>query len=218
MSTQHHQRPTIPPDARIIPPEEQPQHYDPALEAPASADSSTASHAPHRESLAGSFAREMMGTIVPALIIAILIHLFLAQATRVEGYSMEPTLYGHQRLIIEKLRYRFHEPDRGDIVVISVPGFDNLLIKRGIGLPGDRLQMKDGVVYVNGQALDEPYINGHARGNYPLTKIPEGYIFVMGDNRNNSNDSRSFGPVPIENIVGHAWMRYWPLQDLSLMP
>lgn len=218
MDTQKTGRKSLPPDARIIPPEEQPQHYSPDLESPVTSGVREPSASAAGESLAGSVVRELAGTIIPALLIAIVIHLFLAQATRVEGYSMEPTLYGHQRLIIEKLSYRFHQPDRGDIVVISVPGFDELLIKRVIGLPGDTVSMRDGVVYLNGKALDEPYINGPARGNFPPTKIPEGYIFVMGDNRNNSNDSRSFGPVPIENVVGHAWMRYWPLQDLSLMP
>ncbi len=215
----NHQRRTLPPDAKIIPPSQQPQRYTPEMEYPLGKPRIIRSASRRQnESFAGSFAREMLGTIVPAIIIAIAIHFFLAQATRVEGYSMEPTLYGHQRLIIEKLSYRLHKPERGDIVVIKVPGFDELLIKRVIGLPGDRLEIKDGVVYINGQPLDEPYINGPARGNYPQLTVPEGHIFVMGDNRNNSNDSRSFGPVAIENIVGHAWMRYWPLQDFSFMP
>ena len=171
-----------------------------------------------RESLALSFAKETLSTIVPALLIAIVIHLFLAQATRVEGYSMEPTLFGRQRLIIEKISYRFHQPERGDIVVLQVPGFDKLLIKRVVGLPGETIEIRDGVVWIDGRVLDEPYINGDMRGSYPPTKIPGGYIFVMGDNRNNSNDSRSFGPVAIDDIVGHAWIRYWPVQDLTVMP
>ena len=218
MSIQRHRHRSLPPDARIIPPSEQPQRYTPDLDLPAGWRQPAASRPVRGGSLAGAVTREMLSAILPALVIAIVIHLFLAQATRVEGYSMEPTLFGHQRPIIEKLSYHFHEPQRGDIVVIKVPGFDELLIKRVIGLPGDTLEVKDGVVYINDKALNEPYVNGRPRGDYPRTKIPEGYIFVMGDNRNNSNDSRSFGPVAIENIVGHAWMRYWPLQDCSLMP
>jgi len=218
MSIYNHQQRTLPPDAKIIPPSQQPQRYAPSLEYPASSRASAPPRPPQGESLTGSVTREMLGTIIPALLIAIIIHLFLAQATRVEGYSMEPTLYGHQRLIIEKLSYRFTEPDRGDIVVIRVDGFDELLIKRVVGLPGETLEIRDGVVFIDGKALDEPYVNGVPRGSYPATKIPDGYIFVMGDNRNNSNDSRSFGPIPIDHIVGHAWMRYWPLHDFSFMP
>ncbi len=217
MSMHDHLRRTLPPDAKIIPPEQQPQFYTSDLEAPASPRAPAATVA-EKESLAGSVGRELLGTIVPALLIAIAIHLFLAQATRVEGYSMEPTLFGHQRLIIEKVSYRLHQPDRGDIVVLRVDGFPELLIKRVVGLPGETLEMRDGVVYINGKPLDEPYLVRPARGDYSPVKIPEGYVFVMGDNRNNSSDSRVFGPVPIDHIVGHAWMRYWPLQDLSLMP
>jgi signal peptidase I len=218
MSMQNHRWRTLPPDAKIIPPDQQPQFYTPDLEAPASVGGPDPVPAAREEALAGSVGRELLGTIVPALLIAIAIHLFLAQATRVEGYSMEPTLFGHQRLIIEKVSYRMHQPDRGDIVVLRVDGFPELLIKRVVGLPGERLAVRDGVVYINGKPLDEPYLVQPARGDYPPVKIPQGYVFVMGDNRNNSSDSRVFGPVPIDNIVGHAWMRYWPLQDLSLMP
>lgn len=131
---------------------------------------------------------------------------------------MEPTLYGHQRLIIEKLSYHIHPPERGDIVVVRVPQFDKYLIKRVIGLPGETLEIKNGIVYIDGRPLKEPYVNGVPRGDYRATVIPEGYVFVMGDNRNNSNDSRAFGPIPIKNIVGHAWMRYWPLDDFGFMP
>jgi len=217
MSTQHRQR-ILPPDARIIPPSQQPQRYSRELEYPRAPYSASAPAAYGSESLAGSLAKELISTIVPALIIAVLIHFFLAQATRVEGYSMEPTLYGHQRLIIEKLSYHLHQPKRGDIVVVRVPQYDKLLIKRVIGLPGETLEIRNGVVYIDGKPLDEPYVNGKPRGSYPPTVIPEGYVFVMGDNRNNSNDSRAFGPIPIEDIVGHAWMRYWPLDDFGFMP
>ena len=219
MNTYNQRRQILPPDAKIIPPSQQPQRYTPEMEyLPARPRIMRSAPMVAEDPLALTVAREMLTTIVPALLIAIAIYLFLAQATRVEGFSMEPTLYGHQRLIIEKISYRFHEPKRGDIVVLQVPGFDELLIKRVVGLPGDRIEIKNGVVYINGTPLDEPYVNGVARGNYPLLTVPEGYIFVMGDNRNNSNDSRSFGPVAIENIVGRAWMRYWPLPKLRLMP
>ena len=215
MPIQNNKQSFLPPDAKIIIPEEQPQHYIPA---PASAQKRRVPASLRREPLAISVAREMGETILPALIIAIVINLFLAQATRVEGFSMEPTLHGQQRLIIEKVSYRIHQPQRGDIIVIRVPGMSHLLIKRIVGLPGETLEIHNGVVSINGKKLDEPYVNGTPRGDYPTTKIPEGYIFVMGDNRNNSSDSRSFGPVSEKNIVGHAWMRYWPIKNWKLMP
>ncbi len=211
-----HQR-TLPPDARIIPPAYQPQRYTAALEK--LSESEMHSTPPKKNgSLAGAIFAELLGTIVPALIIAMAIHLFLAEATRVEGYSMEPTLFGQQRLIIEKVSYKFHTPERNDIIVIKVPQYNEHFIKRIIGLPGETLEIREGVVYINGKPLSEPYVNGVPRGNYPPLTIPDGYIFVMGDNRNNSVDSRSFGPIPIENIVGHAWLRYWPPNEIELMP
>ncbi len=161
---------------------------------------------------------DFLETIVPALLLAVLIQAFLAQATRVEGFSMEPTLYDHQRLIIEKVSYHLHPPQRGDIVVVRAPQYQQLLVKRVVGLPGETLSIRDGQVYINGTPLEEPYIQGEPWGNYPPTHIPEGYVFLLGDNRNNSSDSRVFGPVPITNILGHVWVRYWPLNDFAWMP
>ncbi|MCS7039304.1 MAG: signal peptidase I, partial [Caldilineales bacterium] len=139
-------------------------------------------------------------------------------ATRVEGYSMEPTLHGHQRLVIEKLSYRLHLPRRGDIVVIRVPGYGReMLIKRVIGLPGETIEVRGGQVLINGVPLAEPYLRTVTRGDYPPTRIPDDAIFVMGDNRNNSNDSRAFGPIPLDAVVGKAWLRYWPPGDIGLV-
>jgi len=204
----------LPPDARIIPVDEQPQRYELPVRAPHPAPVRT-----RREgSVVGQSIREVVETILPAVFIALMIHLFLAQATRVEGYSMEPTLHGQERLVIEKLSFHFHQPERGDIVVLRVPQYGKeMLIKRVIGLPGDTIAVENGQVILNGQPLDEDYINGQPRGNYGPTIIPDDSVFVMGDNRNNSNDSRSFGPIPHENIVGRAWIRYWPLQEIGIM-
>ena len=207
---------SLPPDARIIAPDDQPQRYD-TLPATATIPVVKTSS---RGGTVGLFdaTRELVETILPAVLIALLIHLFLAQATRVEGYSMEPTLFGEQRLVIEKLSYRFHEPERGDIVVLRVPGYGrDMLIKRVIGLPGDTIQLQDGQVFLNGQVLDEPYIRTPARGGHAEITIPESKVFVMGDNRNNSNDSRSFGAIPLEDIVGRAWLRYWPLTESGIV-
>jgi len=216
ISQPHHPRGTLSPDARIIRPEDQPQSYS-LIPSPAR-PVRPLPQVQTSPSVAGQLMGEMFGTILPAIFIAVLIHLFLAQATRVEGYSMEPTLYGHQRLIIEKLSYHFHPPQRDDIVVVRVDGFGKeMLIKRVIGLPGEKVEVRDGKVFINDVPLSEPYLDKTMRGQYPPTIIPKDTIFVMGDNRNNSNDSRSFGPVAIKDVVGRAWLRYWPLSDFSLM-
>ncbi|MBN1993304.1 MAG: signal peptidase I [Anaerolineae bacterium] len=164
-------------------------------------------------------AREVLETIVPAVLIALLINLFLAQATRVYGQSMEPNLHTDQRLIVEKLSYNpflrqyfgFNGPQRGDVVVIRLATQgDELLIKRVIGLPGDMVEIRQGHVFVNGQSLTEPYLAADTPGRFGPTTIPPLHIFVLGDNRNSSNDSRSFGTVSLKDVVGRAWFSYWP--------
>jgi signal peptidase I len=162
--------------------------------------------------------RDLFGTIVPAIIIALLIHLFLAQATRVYGSSMQPNLHTDERLVIEKLTYHFHGPQRGDIVVLRDPdGGPDLLIKRVIGLPGERITIADGQVYVDGVPLDEPYLNQVTSGNGRSWFVPPLSVFVMGDNRGASRDSRIFGPIPMDSIMGRAVVRYWPLDELAII-
>ncbi len=165
-----------------------------------------------------SAAKEVLETIVPAIIIALLINLFLAQATRVYGQSMEPNLHTDQRLVVEKISYRFRSPQRGDIVVLKIrEKSEELLIKRVIALPGETIEIKDGYVFINGQKLKEPYLSQPTRGHYGPTTVPPEYVFVLGDNRGASNDSRSFGAIPIQNLIGHAWLSYWPVEDVGLV-
>lgn len=164
---------------------------------------------------AGRALREVAETVVPAIVIALLIHVFLAQATRVYGQSMEPNLHTNMRLVVEKVSYRLHGPQRGDIVVLRVRPGDEMLIKRVIGLPGEEVSVHDGQVFINGQPLDEPYLDQETRGNLAPRVVPPLHVFVMGDNRRASNDSRSFGPVHLDNIVGRAWFSYWPPNDLG---
>jgi signal peptidase I len=165
------------------------------------------------------FFREVLETVLPALLIALLINVFVGQATRVEGQSMEPNLHSEQRLVVEKLSYRFHGPQRFDIVVLQVPSQgEELLIKRVIGLPGETVEIKDGGVYINGELLDEPFTNEHTQpGRHGLVTVPPLHVYVLGDNRDRSNDSRSFGPVPIEDVIGRAWLSYWPLEEAGLV-
>lgn len=159
--------------------------------------------------------RDVLETILPAVLIAFLINLFLAQATQVYGQSMEPTLHSDQRLVVEKVSYRFHGPRRGDIVVLKSPQSSELLIKRVIGLPGETIEIRQGQVYINGQELDEPYLERSKGGNWGPIIVPPLHVCVLGDNRSFSNDSRAFGMVPIESIVGRAWVSYWPLDKVG---
>jgi signal peptidase I len=121
--------------------------------------------------------------------------------------------------------YPFHPPERGDVIVFNppLPNADKPFIKRVIGLPGETVEVKEGGVYIDGQRLDEPYLHGvethcYQQLNCPPVTLPKGYIFVMGDNRGNSEDSRAFGPVPINNIIGKAWVTYWPPDDVGVVP
>jgi signal peptidase I len=162
------------------------------------------------------FIVEVVQVMAPAIVLALIVHLFLAQATIVYGQSMEPNLHPNQRLIVDKLSYRLHSPQRDDIVVVDLPDMEEMLVKRIIALPAETVEVRRGIVYVNGAPIPEPY--AHDLTPYdmaPLTLGPLAY-FVMGDNRGNSNDSRSFGPIVRDEIVGRVWLRYWPLDKFML--
>jgi signal peptidase I len=162
------------------------------------------------------FLVELLQVMAPALVLAFVVHLFLAQATIVYGQSMEPNLHPNQRLIVDKLSYRLHSPQRNDIVVVDLPDMEEMLVKRIVALPGETVEVRRGTVYVNGSPVPEPY--EHDLTPYdmaPRTLGPLAY-FVMGDNRSNSNDSRSFGPITRDEIVGRVWLRYWPLNQFVL--
>lgn len=177
---------------------------------------------PQGSTSAGGFLKgllhEVLETVLPALIIVLVVNVFLAQATRVEGQSMEPNLHDNQRLIIEKVSYYIHPPQRGDIVVLRLPHRQSdPLIKRVIGLPGDVIEIRDGKVFINGQALDEPYLDQNTYQGMPPKVVPDDELFVLGDNRGFSNDSRAFGFVPFSDVVGRAWFRYWPPAEIGLV-
>lgn len=156
------------------------------------------------------FLREILGPILLAVIIFLILQATM-QSFVVVGSSMKPSLYEGQRLLINKVVYSFHEPEMGDVVVFEPPnnrGAD--YIKRIIALPDDTVEIKMGVVYVNGSPLNEPYINDQPSYTLHLEKIPENNYFVLGDNRNNSNDSHNGWTVPRQNIIGKAWLSIWP--------
>jgi signal peptidase I len=159
---------------------------------------------------------DLLETIAPAFVIALLINLFLAQSTYVYGHSMEPNLHTDQRLVVEKVSYKLHPPQRGDIVIIDIESSDIPLIKRVVGLPGETIAIHDNQVFINGQPLEERYLDDVVQRDYGPQQVPEGHIFVLGDNRNASNDSRYFGAVSLDQVLGRAWLSYWPLSELRL--
>lgn len=189
--------------------------------APHSTDAQTTANEPLRKEVAepagaGNFIlRELIQVLFPALLLALTIHLFLAQATIVYGRSMEPNLQERQRLIVDKFTYRFiHAPHRNDIVVIKLPDMDELLVKRIVGLPYETIEITNGIVYINGKPLDEPFPHDLYMQTIVAHRLGPLEYFVLGDNRGNSNDSRSFGPIMREDIKGRVWFRYWPLSQL----
>jgi len=173
---------------------------------------------------------EIVETLVLTLIIFLVIQNFVAQPYKVQQQSMEHTLEPDQYVLVDKLTPRVDVYKRGDIVVFTPPDDwaaddQTPFIKRVIGVGGDEVEIRDGLVYVNGTALDEPYIFAEP-GDPPQPTvasqdrwvIPADELFLMGDHRANSADSRSFGPVPVANIIGRAWLRYWPISVFGILP
>lgn len=159
--------------------------------------------------------REATQVVIPALLLALAVHLFLAQATIVYGQSMEPNLSAYQRLIIDKISYHLHSPYRNDIVVVDLPEMDEMLVKRIVGLPGETIELRNGYVLIDGQPLKESFPHELSLQNLPPVRLGPLEYFVLGDNRDNSNDSRSFGPIYRESIIGRVWLRYWPLDEFT---
>lgn len=185
-------------------------------------------------------ALEYLQSILMAFLIAIVIMAFLGRSYMVEGASMEKTLFNSERVLVEKVSYYLGEPKRGDIVVLMNPRqqkYDNWFlntfgfvkdifvvdmstrpyIKRVIGVVGDTVEVKGGRAYLNGTLLEEPYVSEEIWWDYGPTTVPEGYVFVMGDNRNHSDDSRgSVGFLETDRILGKAVVRFWPLNKITL--
>jgi signal peptidase I len=156
-----------------------------------------------------------------ALLVAILVRTFLLAHFIVEGESMYTTLEPGDRVFVNKMSYRLHDPNRGDVVVLhEITGASERdLIKRVVALPGDELEMQNCVVRIDGQVLQEPYLDpnvvtpGRCGQGITPTVVPEGHVFVMGDNRAGSHDSRALGTIPYDDLVGRAFVVFWPKSD-----
>lgn len=150
-----------------------------------------------------------------AVAAALLIRAFLFEIILVDGPSMQPTLYTNERLAVEKVSRYAGLPQRGDIVIVHYSdGTDNNYVKRVIGLPGETIEIKDSTVYINGQALEEDYISSYPYADMASITVAEDTVFVMGDNRANSTDSRAVGPIRQEQIVGHAVAVIFPFDQI----
>jgi len=162
------------------------------------------------------FALDILETLVLAVILYFGINAVSARV-RVDGFSMNPTLQNGEYILVNRLAYKTGQPERGDIIVFRFPADEGQdLIKRVIGLPGETVHIGDGIVTINGIQLDEPYI-----AQTPLYEgdwiVPEGYLFVLGDNRNDSRDSHQWGLLPIENIIGKSVVIYWPPAEWKII-
>jgi signal peptidase I len=173
---------------------------------------------------------EWAKALIIAVLIAGVIRYFFFAPIVVDGYSMMPTLHTQDRMIVNKFSYKIGEPDRFDIVVFHATE-EKDYIKRVIGLPGDHVEYENDTLYINGKEYDEPYLDEYKNQliDGPLTEpfdlesiigqttVPEGHIFVMGDNRRQSKDSRHIGTVPIEEVMGKTSLVYWPLSSIELV-
>lgn len=206
---------------------------------------------PKPQSGAGAF-KEVVITVAAALILAWGMQAFLVKPYRIPSGSMENTLRCSDRVLVDRVSYRFSDPDRGDIIVFQPPAYvdgkgrvdidalyeadeDQLeagtiphgeqtpaetnFIKRIVGMPGETVEIRDGTTFINGEELKEPYLhpNKPERDQGPFI-VPDGTYFMMGDNRNNSHDSRWWGPLPEDYVIGKAFMIYWPMGNFGTIP
>lgn len=162
---------------------------------------------------------EVVAIVAAAFLLALLIQQFVLKPYVIPSPSMEPTLVEGDRVLVNRLVYSFRDPEAGDVIVFHPPGAEKgtePFIKRIVAVAGDTVSVHNGVLWVNGVAQDEPYVKEYPIiEDYPEVTIAPGYVWAMGDNRNNSGDSRRFGPVSEESIIGEAFCIYWPLDRLS---
>lgn len=195
-----------------------------------------------------SLVREVIETLLLALIIFVAVRAVVLNF-RVDGLSMTPSMQNNEMVLVnrnaylhfdtwalvdwlpfvehdeENVVYPFDPPERGDVIVFNAPvaNPDKPYIKRVIGLPGETIEIRDDHVYIDGERMDEPYLDGErtfcaGRTACEPVTVPEGHVFVLGDNRDNSSDSRAFGPVSVDRIIGKAWLTYWPFDAAGIVP
>lgn len=166
------------------------------------------------------FVKETLSIVIIAFILALILRTFVIEGRLIPSGSMLPTLQLQDRVMVNKFIYSFKEPQRGDIVVFHPPETLNMeddLIKRVVGLPGEKVEMKNQQVYINDQPLTEPYLAEPLNYTFGPVTVPQGSLLVLGDNRNDSNDSHMWGFLYRDKVVGKAFLTYWPLKDCKLL-
>lgn len=162
-----------------------------------------------------SICKEYLDSFIVAGVVAILLITFIVRSFYIPSESMVPTLLVNDYILVNKFAYCCSQPSRGEIIVFHPPHLkgpeETDFIKRVVAVEDDVIFIKDGVLYLNGQAQDEPFINEPPFEDFPPYRVPKGCLFMMGDNRNNSDDSRRWGPLPLNNVVGKAFVIFWPL-------
>lgn len=166
---------------------------------------------------------DILEVVVFAIAFFLFLYLLVFQPHKIKGSSMDPNFKDAEYLLTDKVSYRFNEPKRGDVIVFKAPGLEGEeFIKRIIGLPNEEISIKENRIYINNKVLEEKYLpkdkytgSGAFLEEGKTVKIPADYYFVMGDNRQHSSDSRSWGFVPKNDISGKAWFVYWPIKDIG---
>ncbi|MGE5398205.1 MAG: signal peptidase I [Chitinophagales bacterium] len=168
------------------------------------------------------FLRDTVSIIVAALILAVIIRTFVIEGRVVPSESMYPTIQIGDRLMVNKFIYRFKEPQRGDIIVFNPPAYiksEYDFVKRIVGLPGEKVEVKEGKVFINDQPLNEPYLSEPLNYEFGPVVVPDNDLFVMGDNRNNSYDSHLWDQwLSSDRVIGKAFVLYWPVNHVGLLP
>ncbi|HZB83275.1 MAG TPA: signal peptidase I [Rubrobacteraceae bacterium] len=175
---------------------------------------------PQRKSSTGGLGEFLIILVITFALVFGVVRPFVMEAFYIPSESMVPTFEVGDRVFVNKFIYRFREPKQGEIVVFkSIEGEQEDLIKRVVGVPGDTITLSNGMLLVNGVAKDEPYVNHQLPdpSSFGPITVPEGKVFVMGDNRANSRDSRFFGPLPIQDVEGEAFVIFWPPGRVRLL-
>jgi signal peptidase I len=160
---------------------------------------------------------EWLQALVIAVVLALIIRYFIFEPFNVSGPSMMNTLHDGDFVLVNKIVYQYRMPKRGEVIVFEAPGHKDY-IKRVIAVENDTIEAQNGVVRVNGHSINEPYLaDGTHTSEIKLQKVPKGHVFVMGDNRTNSSDSRELGPISVDKIVGRADVVFWPLNDFRVL-